>query len=91
MKRFVIERDMPGAGNLSAAQLRAIATTSNGVIADMGPGIQWEHSYVTGNRIYCVYLAESEEKIREHAKRGSFPCNTVNAVAQVINPLTAFA
>ena len=91
MRRYVIERDLPGAGKLSAAQLQQIAKTSNAVLRDMGPGIQWEHSYVTGDRIYCVYLAENEELIREHAARGGFPCTTVNAVAQVIGPLTAMS
>ena len=88
MQRYVIERDFPNAGQLSSAELRAIAATSNAVLRDMVPGIQWEHSYVTGNRIYCVYLAENEQMIREHAKRGAFPCTNVNKVAQVIGPLT---
>ena len=88
MQRFVIERDFPGGAKLSAAELEGIATTSNAVIRDMGPGIQWEHSYVTGDKIYCVYLARSEAMIREHAKRGGFPCTKVNAVATVIDPLT---
>jgi hypothetical protein len=91
MLRYVIERDFPNAGTLTAADLQGIAKTSNAVIREMGTAIQWEHSYVTGNRIYCVYLAESEQMIREHARRGGFPCTNVNAVAQVINPLTEFA
>jgi hypothetical protein len=89
MQRYVIERDLPGAGKLSPAQLQDIAKTSNAVLRDMGAGIQWEHSYVTADRIYCVYLAENEQLIREHAKRGGFPCTTVNEVGQVIGPLTA--
>lgn len=88
MQRFVIEREFPGAGKLSAAELQNIAKTSNAVIRDLGPGIQWEQSYVTGDKIYCVYLARDEQMIREHAKRGGFPCNKVNAVVTVIDPLT---
>jgi hypothetical protein len=88
MQRFVIEREFPGAGKLSAAELQSIAKTSNAVIRDLGPGIQWEHSYVTGDKIYCVYLAKDEQMIREHAKRGGFPCNVVNNVVTVIDPLT---
>jgi hypothetical protein len=88
MQRFVIERDFPGAGALTPTELQQIARTSNAVIRDLGPGIQWEHSYVTGDKIYCVYLAESEAMIREHARRGGFPCNRVNAVATIIDPLT---
>ncbi len=88
MQRYVIERDLPGAGDLSAAQLQAIAKTSNAVLREMGAGIQWEHSYVTANRIYCVYLAKDEQMIREHAKRGGFPCTKVSGVAEVIGPLT---
>lgn len=89
MQRFVIEREFPGAGKLNANELKQIAVTSNAVIRDLGPGIQWEHSYVTGDKIYCIYLAKNEAMIRDHAKRGGFPCNNVNAVATVIDPLTA--
>ena len=89
MRRYVIERDLPGAGDLSESQLQDIAKTSNAALREMGPGIQWEHSYVTGDRIYCVYLAENEEMLREHARRGGFPCTEVNAVGEVIGPLTA--
>lgn len=91
MKRFVIERTIPSAAELSPTEMREIAKTSNGVIRELGPGIQWEHSYVLANHIYCVYLAESEEIIREHARRGKFPCDTVSVVTQVIGPLTAYA
>ena len=91
MLRYVIERDFPNAGKLTAADLQGIAKTSNAVIREMGTGIQWEHSYVTGDRIYCVYRAENEQMIRDHAQRGGFPCTHVNAVAQVISPLTEFA
>jgi hypothetical protein len=89
MRRYVIERDLPGAGNLTSGQLQHIAQTSNAVLREMGPAIQWEQSYVTGNRIYCVYRAESDELIREHAKRGGFPCTNVSEVEAVIDPLTA--
>jgi hypothetical protein len=88
MQRFVIEREFPGAGKLSAAELQHIAKTSNAVIRDLGPGIQWEHSYVTSDKIYCIYLAKDEQTIRDHAKRGGFPCNIVNGVITVIDPLT---
>jgi hypothetical protein len=88
MQRYVIERDIRGAANLTALQLQEMAKTSNDVLREMGPGIQWEHSYVTGNRIYCVYLAENEQMIREHGKLGNFPCTKVSAVAQVIGPST---
>lgn len=88
MQRFVIERDFPGAGKLSPAELQQIAKTSNAVIRDLGPGIQWDHSFVTTDKIFCVYLAESEAMIRDHAKRGGFPCNRVNVVTTIIDPLT---
>ena len=90
MQRYVIERDLTGAGKLSAAELQEIARTSNAVLRDM-PGVQWEHSYVTDRRIYCVYLADDEQLVREHAKRGGFPCNVVTRVASVVSPLTEFA
>lgn len=89
MHRYVIERDLPGAGRLTDEQLRGIAQTSNGVLRDMGYGIQWEHSYVTAERIYCVYLAENEQMVRDHAKLGGFPCSRINEAANVIGPLTA--
>lgn len=91
MHRYVIERDLPGAGNLTQDELRGISQTSCGVLNEMGTGIQWLQSYVTDDRIYCVYLAESEAAVREHAKRGGFPCNRVSAVRQVIDPMTAVA
>ena len=89
MPRFVIEREIPGAGQLSAEELKAISQTSCGVLEEMGPQIQWVHSYVTGDKIYCVYLAPDEETVREHAKRGGFPANVVSRVATVIDPTTA--
>lgn len=88
MQRFVIERDFPGAGKLSQPELQYIAATSNEVIRDLGPGIQWEHSYVTADKIFCVYIAESEAMIRDHALRGGFPCTHVRAVVTIIDPLT---
>lgn len=90
MQRYVIERDLRGAGKLSPAMLQDIAKTWNAVVRGMVVGIQWEHSYVAGNRIYCVYLAENEQLIREHAELANFPCTKVNEVAQVIGPLTEF-
>jgi hypothetical protein len=90
MNRYVIERDLPGAGTLSAEQLQHIGQTSNAALRATPPDIQWEHSYVTGDRIYCVYLSDSEDKIRDHAKRGGFPCTKTSKVANVIGPLTEF-
>ena len=89
MPKFVIEREIPGAGNLTEAQLREISQKSVDVLKGMGPEIQWLHSYVTGDKIYCVYLAPDEETIREHAKRGNFPANRVSAVRRLIDPTTA--
>ena len=89
MKTYVIEREIPNAGNLTAEQLKAISQTSCSVLKDMGPKIQWLHSYVTGNKIYCIYKAENAELIREHAKKGGFPANSVSEVANVISPATA--
>ena len=89
MKTFVIEREIPNAGQLTPAQLKAISQTSCGVLKEMGPDIEWDHSYVTGNKIYCIYRAKNEALIREHAKRGGFPANAVNEVATVISPATA--
>ena len=86
---YVIEREIPGAGNLSAAELKAISQKSCGVLRDLGPQIKWLHSYVTGDRVYCVYLAPSEELVREHAQRGGFPANTVSRVTTIISPKTA--
>ncbi|MEP6618157.1 MAG: DUF4242 domain-containing protein [bacterium] len=88
MQRYVIERDLPGAGSLSAAQLKDIGKISNAALRDVGQGIQWEQSYVTSDRIYCVYLAETEEMIRDHARRGGFPCTKVSQVGEVLGPLT---
>ena len=89
MPKYVIEREIPGAGNLSSDQLKGISQTSCGVLSNMGPQIQWVQSYVTGNKIYCVYIAPNEEMVREHAKQGGVPANAVNAVATIIDPTTA--
>ena len=89
MPKFVIEREIPNAGNLSDSELHAIAQKSVGVLNGMGPEIQWLHSYVTGNKLYCVYLAPDEASIREHAKRGNFPANRISAVRRMIDPTMA--
>ncbi len=89
MPKYVIEREIPGAGKLSAQELQAISQTSCDVLNQMGPQIQWVHSYVTGDKIYCVYIAPNEEMVREHAKRGGFPANLVSEVKSVIEPITA--
>jgi len=89
MKTYLIEREIPGAGKLTAEQLKAISQTSCNVLKEMGPRIQWMQSYVTGNKIYCIYKAENEELIREHAKKGGFPANAIIEISSVINPATA--
>ena len=91
MPKFVIEREIPGAGKLSAQELRAISQKSCGVLNQMGPQIQWVQSYVTDDKIYCVYIAPNEEMVREHAKQGGFPANLVSEVKSVIDPTTAEA
>jgi hypothetical protein len=89
MPKYVIEREIPGAGQLTADQLKAISQTSCNVLTDMGPQIQWVQSYVTTDKIYCVYNAPSEEMVREHAKQGGFPANSVSKVSTIIDPTTA--
>jgi cell division inhibitor SulA len=89
MHKYVIERELPGAGSLSAETLQGISQKSCGVLKELGPQIQWVESYVTDDKIYCVYLAPSEELIREHAKRGGFPANRISQVRTVIDPTTA--
>ncbi|HEY0680665.1 MAG TPA: DUF4242 domain-containing protein [Chitinophagaceae bacterium] len=89
MKTFVIERDIPNAGKFTPEQLKGISQTSCGVLKEMGPKIQWIHSYVTGNKIYCIYKAENAELIYEHARKGGFPANSVSEVANIISPATA--
>jgi hypothetical protein len=89
MPKFVVEREIPGIGNLSEQELQSIARKSVGVLKAMGPEIQWLHSYVTGDKIYCVYLAPDEATIREHAKRGGFPANRISAVRRLLDPTAA--
>ena len=89
MKTYLIERDIPGAGKLTPGQLKAISQTSCNVLKEMGPQIQWIQSYVTGDKIFCVYKAENEELIREHAKKGGFPANQITEVTTEISPATA--
>ncbi len=89
MPKFIIERDIPGLGKLTDAQLRETARKSIGVLRELGPEIQWLHSYVTGDKLYCVYIAPNEEIIREHAKRGGFPANRISAVRRLIDPTTS--
>jgi len=91
MKRFVIEREMPGVGTLEREQMRDAAQKSNSVLQQLGPDIQWVQSYVTADKIYCVYLAKDEKLIREHAKISGFPANKVSEVRRVIDPTTAAA
>jgi len=87
--KYVIERELPGAGALSAEQLAGISQKSCGVLSTLGPQIQWVHSYVTADKIYCVYIAPNEEMVREHAKLGGFPANRVSEVKAIIDPTTA--
>jgi uncharacterized protein DUF4242 len=89
MPKYVIERAIPGAGSLSPQELRAISQKSCSVLSEMGPQIQWLHSYVTDDKIYCVYIAPDAETVREHARRGGFPADTVAQVATMIDPTTA--
>lgn len=89
MPKFVIERSIPGAGALTPQDLQAISQKSCGILRQMGPEIQWVESFVTQDKIYCVYLAPSEEAVREHAKQGGFPVDSVAEVKSVISPVTA--
>jgi hypothetical protein len=89
MRKYVIERDIPGAGKLSTFELRSISQRSCAVLERLGPKIQWVQSYVTDDRIYCVYIAPDEEVVREHAKQGRFPANRISRVQTVIDPTTA--
>jgi hypothetical protein len=89
MPKYVIEREIPGAGKLSDAELQEVSRRSVSVLKAMGPEIQWLHSYVTGDKVYCVYLAPDEETIREHAKRTGSPANRISAVRRLIDPSTA--
>ena len=89
MPRFLIEREIPGAGNLSKDELQAISQKSCGVLEEMGPAIQWVESYVTGDKIYCVYIAPNAEMVHEHARQGGFPANKVSEVKTLIDPTTS--
>jgi hypothetical protein len=91
MPKYVIEREIPGAGNLSEDQVQAISQKSCGVLKNLGPQIQWIESYVTGDKIYCIYIAPNEEMVREHAKQGGFPANRVSEVKRIIDPTSAEA
>ncbi len=89
MPKYVIEREIPGAGKLSSQELKGISQTSCGVLSNMGPQIQWIQSYVTGDKVYCVYIAPNEQMVREHAQQGGFPANRVSEVSSIIDPTTA--
>jgi hypothetical protein len=88
MPKYVIERELPGAGQLSADELHAIAGKSNAVVAGMNGRVQWQHSYVTEDKLYCVYIAENKDAVREHAEIGGFPCNNVTRVSTMFDPVT---
>jgi hypothetical protein len=89
MPKYVIERELPGAGQLSPQQLQAVSQTSCGVLRKLGPEIQWIHSYVTQEKIYCIYIAPNEALIREHASQGGFPANRISEITSMIDPTTA--
>ena len=89
MPKFVIERSIPGIGASKASELQAISQKSCSVLQELGPDVQWIHSYLTGDKIYCVYYAKNEELVREHARRGGFPANSVSQVISIIDPTTA--
>ena len=89
MPKYVIEREIPGAGDLTSEQLKAISQTSCNVLNDLGPKILWVNSYVTENKIYCIYIAPNEAMVREHAQKGGFPANSISKVSAIIDPVTA--
>lgn len=89
MPKYLIERELPGAGSLTSDELQGISQKSCGVLAELGGSVQWQHSYVTGDKIYCVYIAPSQELVREHAARGGFPANVVSEITTTIDPVTA--
>ncbi len=89
MPKYVIEREIPGAGKLTTEELQGISATSCGVLRNLGPTIQWVESYVTDDKIYCVYIAPNEALVREHATQGGFPANKVSEVRTMIDPTTA--
>jgi hypothetical protein len=89
MKRYVIERHIPGVGSLSPAQLKALSATSNGAVAKLAPHVQWLHSHVAADNTFCVYLGDSEDRIREHSRLAGFPITRVNEIVTIIDPMTA--
>lgn len=89
MPKYLIEREIPGAGSLTPAQLQTVSQKSCSVLNHLGPQIQWLQSYVTGDKVYCVYIAPSEELIREHAREGGFPANRISVITSIIDPVTA--
>ena len=89
MPKFVIEREIPDAGKLTPQQLQAVSQTSCGVLRELGPQIQWVQSYVTDNKVYCIYIAPNEAMVREHAQKGGFPANKVSEIRTIIDPTTA--
>lgn len=89
MPKYVIEREIPGAGDLTAMELQGISAKSCDILQEMGPTIQWVESYVTGNKIYCIYIAPNEEMVKEHATKGGFPANSIAQVVTKIDPTTA--
>ena len=89
MPKYLIERDIPGAGALTQEQLRGVAQTSCNVLRELGPQIQWVESYVTGDKVYCVYISPNEDLIREHAEKGGFPANRISEIKTVIDPTTS--
>lgn len=91
MKRFVIERHIPGVGRLSPAEFKHLAATSNGAVTKLAGQVQWVHSHVAGDNTFCVYLGESEEAVREHSRLAGFPITRVNEIVTVLDPITAFS
>jgi hypothetical protein len=89
MPKFLIEREIPGASGMSQQQLQAVSEKSCSVLRNLGPEIQWVHSYVTGDKIYCVYIAPNEQMVREHARLGGFPANRISEIKSIIDPTTA--
>jgi hypothetical protein len=89
MPKFVIERDVPGAGKLSPMELKGLSQRSCDVLRALGPKVQWQHSYVTDDKLYCIYIADDQNDVLEHAKRGGFPANRVSRIHAIIDPATA--
>lgn len=88
MPKYIIEREIPGAGQLTSTELQTIAQKSCGILQDMGPRIQWLESYVTGDKVYCIYIADNEQAIRQHAEQGGFPANRIEQIKTIIDPTT---